>query len=354
MSQRDRDYDEILRRALHAAANSVEPAEDGLERIRARLTTPYPMPLAWVMAGCSQLARYAAGAPQSALAWLETVLGGVRERFRAAQPGLPPGRRPAWLRPAVAAAIAAVVVIAGALALTPLPQQAISQTAAFVRYLENGGSAGGTAAPGGSGPGAAGPAGGAVVPSPVHQHPAPPPCVVPTPALTSSAASPATSPSSTICPSPAGSPSPIATPSPIASPSPIATPSPIASPSPTVCPSPTASPSPTGSPSPTASPSPTGSLSPTGSPSPTASPSPTGVRAPRPVRARPFARVPLPVRARRSTRTRPEAPRRAWPRWQARPVQQARTLVRRSVLPPRLATPGEADETADGTRRDLP
>ena len=148
MSQRDRDYDEILRRALHAAANSVEPAEDGLERIRARLTTPYPMPLAWVMAGCSQLARYAVGAPQSALAWLETVLGGVRERFRAAQPGLPPGRRLAWLRPAVAAAIAAVVVIAGALALTPLPQQAISQTAAFVRYLENGGSAGGTAAPG--------------------------------------------------------------------------------------------------------------------------------------------------------------------------------------------------------------
>ena len=115
MSQRDRDHDEILRRALHAAANSVEPAEDGLERIRAQLTTPYPMALAWVMAGCSSLARYAVGAPQSALAWLETGLGGVRaERFRAAQPGLPPGRRLAWLSPAVAAAIAAVVVIAGA------------------------------------------------------------------------------------------------------------------------------------------------------------------------------------------------------------------------------------------------
>lgn len=30
MSQRDRDYDEILRRALHAAADSVQPANDGL------------------------------------------------------------------------------------------------------------------------------------------------------------------------------------------------------------------------------------------------------------------------------------------------------------------------------------
>ena len=30
MSQRDRDYEETLRRALHAAADSVEPADDGL------------------------------------------------------------------------------------------------------------------------------------------------------------------------------------------------------------------------------------------------------------------------------------------------------------------------------------
>ena len=32
-----RDYDDILRRALHAAAESVEPSADGLERIRERL-----------------------------------------------------------------------------------------------------------------------------------------------------------------------------------------------------------------------------------------------------------------------------------------------------------------------------
>src|SRR5450755_631947 len=230
MSQRDRDYDEILRRALHAAANSVEPAEDGLERIRARLTSPYPTPLAWVMAGCSQVARYTAGVLQSVLAWPETVLGPVRERFRSAQPGPPPGRRRARLRPAAAAAIAAFAVIAGALALTPLPRQAISQTAAFVRYLENGGSAGGTAEPGGSGHGAGVPPGGAAVPStahgkPAHRHLASAPCAAPTPALTRSAA-----PSGTVCPSPTGSPSPTASPSATASPSPTGSPSLTASP----------------------------------------------------------------------------------------------------------------------------
>ena len=36
----NRDYDDILRRALHAAAESVEPSADGLERIRERLGHP--------------------------------------------------------------------------------------------------------------------------------------------------------------------------------------------------------------------------------------------------------------------------------------------------------------------------
>ena len=47
MSQRDRDFDESLRRALHAAADSIHPAGDGLERIRAR--TSAALPVAWMM-----------------------------------------------------------------------------------------------------------------------------------------------------------------------------------------------------------------------------------------------------------------------------------------------------------------
>ena len=40
MTRDDRDYDAIIRRALQAAAESVEPAGDGLERIRHRLASP--------------------------------------------------------------------------------------------------------------------------------------------------------------------------------------------------------------------------------------------------------------------------------------------------------------------------
>jgi hypothetical protein len=34
------DYEEALRRALHAAADSIEPSADGLQRIRERLNRP--------------------------------------------------------------------------------------------------------------------------------------------------------------------------------------------------------------------------------------------------------------------------------------------------------------------------
>jgi hypothetical protein len=37
MMQRDREFEQFLRRALHAAAESVAVREDGLERIRGRL-----------------------------------------------------------------------------------------------------------------------------------------------------------------------------------------------------------------------------------------------------------------------------------------------------------------------------
>jgi hypothetical protein len=42
MTYPTRDHEELLRRALHTAAESVEPAGDGLERIRARLSPPCP------------------------------------------------------------------------------------------------------------------------------------------------------------------------------------------------------------------------------------------------------------------------------------------------------------------------
>ena len=64
MSPADREFEELLSRALHAAVDPVEPADDGLDRIRARLATPYSAPIAWIMAVSYSAARSARGALQ--------------------------------------------------------------------------------------------------------------------------------------------------------------------------------------------------------------------------------------------------------------------------------------------------
>src|SRR5260370_14946550 len=51
------EQEEILRRALHAVADAIEPAADGLERIRERLSKPRPLAVAWLMAGWTGLAQ---------------------------------------------------------------------------------------------------------------------------------------------------------------------------------------------------------------------------------------------------------------------------------------------------------
>ena len=91
MSQHDRDFEDLLRRALHSAADSVEPAQDGLERIRTRLTKPYPLPVAWMMAVYSQVARWTLGGLSSVWAWLQPVPGPARQRRRVTRPS--PSRR---------------------------------------------------------------------------------------------------------------------------------------------------------------------------------------------------------------------------------------------------------------------
>ena len=73
MTQHPDDFEEFLRRALHAAGDPAEPSDDGLQRIRARLRTPYPVPVAWLMAACSWVATYARGSLDSVSAWLQRV-----------------------------------------------------------------------------------------------------------------------------------------------------------------------------------------------------------------------------------------------------------------------------------------
>jgi hypothetical protein len=251
MSQHEHEFDTFLRRVLHEEANSIEPADDGLERIRARLGRPRPVPVAWVMAVFSGTGLRVQDAVRSVSGWLRTLPGATRDR-RGPSEG---GRARNWRSPVVLAAAATIVVVAGALALTPLPRQAVSGTASLFRSI--GGSHTGGGGQGGQAEGSSGgQPGGAAPGSPggkrSHRHPAAgaSPSVAPSSAASSASPSPGTSAS----PTPTVSPSPTPTPS-CASPSP--SPSPGATTGPGTCPSPTPSTSPTGQPTSSPTPDPT-------------------------------------------------------------------------------------------------
>jgi hypothetical protein len=83
MSQHDGDYDEMVGRILHAAADLADPADDGLDRIRARLETPYPRPVAWLLTASAEVAGRALSGLLSASARLQAVLAAASERLRA-------------------------------------------------------------------------------------------------------------------------------------------------------------------------------------------------------------------------------------------------------------------------------
>jgi hypothetical protein len=272
MSQQDRELEDLLRRALHSAADSVEPSQDGLERIRSRLTTPYPLPVAWMMAVYSQAARWTRGGLSSLGAWLAAVPGSARQRRRVTRPSPSRGRRPS--RVVLAAALAAAFAVAiGVGALTPPLQHAIVQTGLLIRSITSGNS-GSSSRPPVSGHGRKLlPSGGAVSGmasgTGSHQQPNPANCAARQPVLATTPTSPATSATTTASPSPTAcatlTTGPTATSSsPASSPSPTPT-SPSPSPTPT---SPSPSPTPT-SPSPSLAP---GSSSPSPIPSATAGP----------------------------------------------------------------------------------
>lgn len=239
--------EEILRRELRAAAESVEPAADGLTQIRARLTRPRPLAIAWLMVGWTTIAQPALLRLDEifmvAVGWLGTVLRPVAHWLQPAAERLHPvaerlrpafvklravftprtersGRpsRYAWLRPALAMAAVVVVAIAGGFALSGLPRQ-IQQAGESIFSSQSHGSGSGGRAPGVAG----------------HGNP-----YKPTPGASSS---PSPSPSASCTPSP--TPSPSTTPTPRVTPSPTPTPTPTPT---TPTPTPTApTPTPTDS-----------------------------------------------------------------------------------------------------------
>src|SRR5215471_5112592 len=137
MSQHSGDYEDFLRGALHAAVDSAQPAGDGLERIRARLTTPHPLPVAWLMAVCSWVARRARGSVDSVSAWLQTVPGEVHRRNGAAE-----GRYIERLRLVTTVAAVTVLLAISVSTLTPFGRHVISQAGSALNSIGGGEPAG--------------------------------------------------------------------------------------------------------------------------------------------------------------------------------------------------------------------
>lgn len=115
------DYDDVLRQALHAAAESIEPAGDGLERIRARIRPVPLLSLATAAAWCS-------GVSVRLVSWAEPAVAAAIDFFWAAVDRFRPGQGPeharvryGWLRPVAAMGTAIFVVAAGAFAVMTLP-----------------------------------------------------------------------------------------------------------------------------------------------------------------------------------------------------------------------------------------
>jgi hypothetical protein len=134
------EIDQILRRALHAEVDSIEPADGGLERIRRRTHAPWLLRQASLMlTECIDLARLIGIRLEPAVTGLRATIG-ERGGPWAAFVGLlsstvasivalfTPSRRPSrnhnhrsprsvsnlgWLRPALAVAGAVVIVVAG-------------------------------------------------------------------------------------------------------------------------------------------------------------------------------------------------------------------------------------------------
>jgi hypothetical protein len=236
MSRAVFDHEAALRYALHAAADQVQPREDGLERIQARLRGPRLLPVAWLEAAWTRLSlRLPEGFH------LRPAADRVRQELRAAWERFGPqserGVKLGWLRPVAAMSVAVFIVAAVVYTAIEVPQVvspssnnkvASSQRSGGHNGQPGQGDGNGHSQPPGSqssGPGTSSGTNHSTCPTPGPSTSVP--VIVPAPTTSSSTptigpSSPSTNPSS----SPSGSPSPSTS-----SPSPSTTPSSSGSPS---------------------------------------------------------------------------------------------------------------------------
>jgi hypothetical protein len=132
----------MLRRALHAAADAIEPRADGLEHIRARLRRPRPLALAWAEAAWTDVRLRAPAGLDSWRERLLSVIGLAWDRFgpRRGMSGHRGARSLGWLRPLAALSVTVFIVAAGVYVAIDA-QQAIFPSSSKVPP-NNGGGAG--------------------------------------------------------------------------------------------------------------------------------------------------------------------------------------------------------------------
>jgi hypothetical protein len=254
--------EDILRRALREAAGAVEPAADGLSQIRARLSTPRPLLVAWLVAAWETVSQFVMLRLEPALAEIgprlrtalraaDTRLEPVTERLRPAfgwliaaviwlrrmiKPQTSGHERPSrygWVRPVIAMAVVVLVAVVGGFAMSGLPSQ-IARDGLNVFSGSTSGSGGGGHSPGVTGggkhytpsSGTSSTSGTAPSPTPAASR-SPKPKATPTPTKTPTAGSTSTSQSPSPPPT---SPVPPTSPPPT-SPPPSAGPTPTPSPS---------------------------------------------------------------------------------------------------------------------------
>jgi hypothetical protein len=226
------DLEDILRRELHAAAESIEPAADGLSLIRARLSPPRPLPIAWLMVAWTSVLQPALLLLDQGLVafgdWLRAIARPVLEPLHPVADRLRPAIQPAWnkmraafgprtesgghpsryawLRPALVMAAVVAVAVAGGFALSGLPRQ-IQQAASSMLSNPS------HTTKHGQGPNVAG-NGSKPFPAPSFVSPTPKPTASCSPSRKHKASpSPSVSPTPSVSPSPTPSVSPTPTPS---------------------------------------------------------------------------------------------------------------------------------------------
>ena len=144
MTTQDRDYEDLIRGALCAAAESIEPVGDGLQKIRHRLNSPRSTRsmlagfTGWLLLYRIRLSvrlEPVTAAGQSALGQLERLVTGAAGRRGAGGRRTAPSRaargrlgaaRP-WLRPALAVSAVVAVVVVGFVTLHTVQQTVVTQ-----------------------------------------------------------------------------------------------------------------------------------------------------------------------------------------------------------------------------------